>query len=370
MTSSFSQNAIVATDKKSDVEDSTNFRDTSVLHTVQELMVSGSPAVTKSSAVDPAVAEFKIKPEFESGTKVNSIKRNTSVLKEDENNLVNDDEPIAFTEESLKVFDNSDLTKEENKIIEALDDTISGYINAAFDESNDPLDGEANVDEEVFEEQRPDSRSSVTSNQSESDKPGIIMRRDSDARRLKRPNSVSFQLPENHVDKQTNGQYVTRTLPVSGGARGYKRVLSSQFYSYRPNSVWSSQNFMRHHSDEEERPVVPKRTESLSKKTIGPFNASFSGWLRKKPKGSEKLKPLQNGMVNTESNVKLNLPTHTKKRATILDADTTKLIPRLETNVAQHNGPDYTMSNKPYVVQEFDNISPRGETAKGDKFLY
>ena len=371
VTDNFKTNAKVSNEIKTEVDSiSSKSNDNKrQVHTVSET----TTIIADSSALDPGneFKEIELKLALESDNKGKSVKRSQNAQKVDENTLLNDDEPLAFTEESLKVFESSGLTKEENKIIEALDDTISGYVNAAFSETNDPLDGDSVDNPLILDESRPDSRSSSTSNQSGSDKPGIIVtRRESDVRRLKRPNSVSFQLPENHVDKQTKGQYNT----LSGNARGYKRVLASQFYSYRPNSysAWSTSDFPRH-SEENERVqnhVVPRKTESFSKKSIGPFNASFSEWLRKKPKGSVKLKPVQNGAAKIDTDVKINLPTHTKKRATILDTDTSQLISKLETNVGvRHLQMDYKLKDQPYIVQQIGG-SPNDKNEKGDKFLY
>ena len=287
-------------------------------------------------------------------------------------NQENDTELIAFSEESLQVFETSGLSREENKIIEALEDTISGYVNAAFEDGNDKANeskgvrNEGNSQDEVF-----DSRLSSLSDESASDKPGIIVQRqDTYGKRDKRPNSVSFQLPENHVDKQTNGQFNTRTLPAGGRAQGYKRILN--FYSYRPNqSVWSTKDFMRHYSDDH-LPAIPmpvKSRGSVSKKSSGPFNASFKEFLRGITKSEEKLQPIQkrNSIVRNDSDTAVNLPTNTRKRASILDRETAKLIPGLKmTDVYEDS---YKLSDQPYIVEEIKEENE--ETSdRGDKFLY
>ena len=380
VTNNFKTNSSVSNEIKADINNiNSKISDNKVnVHTISGNVAS---AIVTTSSPEPQddFKEIELKLALDDNRNSNSVKRRHKEQIVDENALLNDDEPIAFTEESLKAFESSGLTREENKIIEAFDDTISGYVNAGFDENNDPLGGENVANPSSLAEPRPDSRSSSTSNQSGSDKPGIIVsRRDSDARKLKRPNSVSFQLPENHIDKQTSGRNYN-TLAGGSRATGYKRVLSSQFYSYRPNSysAWAKSDLPKHTEEKErvQNHVLPRKTESLSKKNIGPFNASFSEWLRKKPKGSVKLKPVQqNGAAKTDTDVTLNLPTHTKKRATILNPDTAKLISTLEANggtrhLDRHVERDYKLKDQPYVVQEIGS-SPNSEAETGDKFLY
>ena len=380
VTSNFTQNAIIGNDKKSDNASSRNFIEKKDSHTVHIHTVSNKATVANSHPVQHIkdTQELTVKCEIEGQLREKSTK-----VKKAPAAPADGDELIAFTEESLKVFENSGLSKEENKIIAALDDTISGYVNAAFDDGNDPLDGEKHVDEGVFDlsdknESKSSSRSSSVSNKSDSDKPGIIARkRESSAKEEKRsrPSSVSFKLPENHVDKQTNGKFNTRTLPASARGKGYKRVLS--FYSYRPNNnPWATQDFARHHSDKDLHPkhVIPKAKGSVSKKSIGPFNAAFTEFIRGKLKTEEKVKPTQSAASRIQpDDVKPNLPIHTRKRATILDRDTTELIPKKEVNGEQHSEFMHKLNNKPYIVQENGKSAAKGDSSelgKGDKFLY
>ena len=395
LTSLFTQNAVIGTDKKVAAEekddtktlaeklDNTTSIEKSDSHTVHVHTVYENSSVNENATMkaNDKLQEVTVKSDLEQARAVKSYKKppklSPDVSKWSADNFDFDAEPIAFSEESLKVFETSGLSKEENKIIEALEDTISGFVNAAFDDGADPLDEsrpvitQNNSDEDVFDS-KSSSRSSSLSNTSGTDKPGIIVRtRDTSTKREKRPNSVSFRLPENHVDKQTSGQYNSRTLPGSARAQGYKRVLN--FYSYRPNSsVWSTQDFMRHYSDDNLRaPPMPimKGRGSVSKKSSGPFNATFREWLKGKPKTDASLQPVEKQVnaVRTESNTNINLPVHTKKRASILDKETTKLIPKLEMNAVYES--TYKLSNQPYIVQE---SSPTIEEAheKGDKFLY
>ena len=378
VTNNFKTNGSVTKEIKVDVSN--------VNSDISDNKVTVDSVSEKIAKIDPTISEpqnefkeIELKLALEDNKKNNSGRKSRNEEFVDEDTLLNDDEPIAFTEESLKAFESTGLTREENKIIEAFEDTISGYVNAAFDDNGDPLDEDnAAISADTKADPRPDSRSSSTSNQSGSDKPGIIVsRHDSDVRKLKRPNSVSFQLPENHIDKQTTGRNYN-TLAGGPRATGYKRVLSSQFYSYRPNSysAWAMSDLPKHNVEKERVPthVLPRKTESLSKKNIGPFNASFSEWIRKK-QGSVKLKPAQqNGAVKTDTDVSVNIPTQKKRRATILNPETAKLISTLEANVGdshlgRHIERDYKLKEQPYVVQEIGS-GPNSESEKGDRFLY
>jgi hypothetical protein len=119
-------------------------------------------------------------------------------------------------DDAVAVFGNNDtdsLTNEQRHALDELENTIAGFRNESDDDEMPMIIADV-LPDGVFEaftnvelpsptessEDEPSSRTSSLSNKSINSRTGIISGRQS-ARNRKSTNSVSFQLPEDHVDK-------------------------------------------------------------------------------------------------------------------------------------------------------------------------